>query len=41
MHGIQLVQTVSVDLMMLQNFIYKSMVVLKPWKNCCPQMIWI
>ncbi len=26
MHGMQFVQTVSVDLMMLQNFIYKSMV---------------
>jgi c-di-GMP-binding flagellar brake protein YcgR len=26
MHGLQFIQTVSVDLMMLQNFIYKSMV---------------
>jgi len=26
MHGLQFVQTVSIDLMMLQNFIYKSMV---------------
>jgi c-di-GMP-binding flagellar brake protein YcgR len=26
MHGMQFIQTVSVDLMMLQNFIYKSMV---------------